>query len=99
MIDKDTHRNRCKAKKLGSLILKPAPQRSDQENQELVNMLKAIPFFQKKVNLKDSNYRDLASRFKFQIGSVQENIINYGDEGDNFYIILLGIVQIMIPNP
>ena len=62
-------------------------------------MLKAIPFFQKKVNLKNSSYRDLASRFKFQIGSVQENIINYGDEGDNFYIILLGIVQILIPNP
>ena len=62
-------------------------------------MLKAIPFFQKKANLKESSFRDLASRFKFQIGNVQENIINYGYEGDNFYIILLGIVQILIPNP
>jgi hypothetical protein len=28
-----------------------------------------------------------------------ENVINFGDEGENFYLILLGLVCIKIPNP
>ena len=62
-IDKDIHRNRCKAKKICKLIMKPPGIRSETESQDLVNMLRAIPFFQKKVTLKESNFKDLASRF------------------------------------
>jgi hypothetical protein len=28
-----------------------------------------------------------------------ENVIEYGDVAENFYIILLGVVNIKIPNP
>ena len=28
-----------------------------------------------------------------------ENVIEFGDQGDNFYIILKGVVAIEIPNP
>lgn len=28
-----------------------------------------------------------------------KDVINYGDNGDKFYIIIKGIVQVLIPNP
>jgi hypothetical protein len=31
--------------------------------------------------------------------NVGDKVINYGDVGDTLYIILLGVVSIMIPNP
>lgn len=36
---------------------------------------------------------------KFQKVNAQETVINYGDIGDQFFIILKGVVSVHIPNP
>ena len=36
---------------------------------------------------------------KFQRVNAQETVINHGDIGDQFFIILKGVVSVQIPNP
>jgi hypothetical protein len=63
-------------------------------------MLKKIPFFQNLgTELKDSAYRELSKIVQFQQCLAMDNIIEFGESGDKFYIILLGVVSINIPNP
>ena len=61
----------------------------------LLQLLKKTPNIPEKI----SSNRDLANKMKLHIGNIGENVVNFGDEGDTFYIILLGIVAIKIPNP
>jgi hypothetical protein len=37
--------------------------------------------------------------FKFVVTKEGENVFNYGESGDLFYIIVKGSVGVMIPNP
>lgn len=62
-------------------------------------MLKSIPFFKKTPDIKESAYRDLSYKLKFQSNNVMDKVIEYGDVGDKFYILFLGVVAINIPNP
>ena len=39
------------------------------------------------------------SAFKFVAAKEGENVFNYGESGDLFYIIVKGSVGVMIPNP
>ena len=62
-------------------------------------MIKGIEFFKKIPNLKDWVFKDLAQKFQLEKLQVTENATNFGESGDKFYIVLLGVLEVEIPNP
>ena len=57
-----------------------------------------IKFFKQR-NIKQNELVELVSAFKFEEFEAGEDVINHGESGDKFYIILKGKVKVMIPNP
>ena len=46
-----------------------------------------------------SDLKDLAGALKYQKTLAMDNCITFGEKGENFYIIIQGIVSVSIPNP
>jgi CRP-like cAMP-binding protein len=63
-----------------------------------VSLISEIKFFREK-NIKHKDMMDLASAFKFHKEEANSNVFDHGDVGENFYIIIKGIVGVEIPNP
>jgi len=42
-------------------------------------------------------FRFIAEHIKFEFFEEGENVINYGDRGDKFFILIKGEVSILIP--
>ena len=80
-------------------LQKPSDQRSDVALDKLSVLIKQVKFFKQMTDLTKSDFRDLASSFKFQFCRGMTNVCQIGDFGDKFYIVLRGVLSIRIPNP
>ena len=50
-------------------------------------------------NLDHQEKTELANLFKFETFSGMDYVMNIGDQGDKFYIIIQGVVSVQIHNP
>lgn len=62
--------------------------RTETDLDELVKLIKDISFFKDRASIKTQDIRELAATFKFQEVREGNNVISYGDIGENFYLIL-----------
>lgn len=83
------------------MLEKPIEQRNESEIDQLTDLLKKEKFFQQadRKNLSYMEMREIASHLTFRRVGGLENIVEYGDEANHFYIIIKGVVSIFIPNP
>jgi signal-transduction protein with cAMP-binding, CBS, and nucleotidyltransferase domain len=63
--------------------------------------IKSIPFFKYRDTgvITDQDSYEIASSLKFEKFKAGEKVVNFGDDGDKFYIILKGVVSVQIRNP
>ena len=73
-------------------------QRSQVEQEELADLISQNKFFAQK-NIKREDMVELVNCFKFDVRNQGENVFDYGDKGEHFYIIIKGMVGVFIPNP
>ena len=69
------------------------------EVEEFVELLSEIRFFQERKDIKKRDLKELMSVFKIVETQHDQNVVNYGEPGENFYIIIKGQVSVQIPNP
>ena len=65
----------------------------------VIGTLKNIQFFQSRKYITYTDYRDLSHSLEFIDVPKNQYIINFGEQGDKFYIILKGEVSVLVPNP
>eukprot|EP00347_Sterkiella_histriomuscorum_P023519 403334331 len=79
-------------------ILKKSPEtRTDKDLQILIPIVQNISFFKEK-KIKARDLIEICQRLKYENISAQKNVIQYGEYGDRFYIILEGQVSVWIPD-
>ena len=62
-------------------------------------MLKHEKFFNDNYELDlEQDLIDVASHLQIESFSPRSTVINYGELGDKFYIVLKGVVKVLIPN-
>ena len=61
--------------------------------------MRKLEFFKNKRYITQMEYKELSLSLDYLEIKKDENIIEYGDEGDLFYIILSGEVKVEVPNP
>mmetsp|Transcript_4756 Transcript_4756/g.7181 ORF Transcript_4756/g.7181 Transcript_4756/m.7181 type:complete len:100 (-) Transcript_4756:551-850(-) len=72
---------------------KPASQRTEVEIEQVVNFLKTIQFFKDR-KIKHKDMMELVSAFRLESFPDGHNVINHGEAGNSFFIILQGIVSV-----
>lgn len=86
--------------KLKQILQKPVYFRTNLENDHLVALVQEIKFFQERATqIKESDLRDLTQSFQVVEFQKGENVLNYGEAGDQFYTIIEGKISVQIPNP
>ena len=79
--------------KLGSLLLVPKKDRTESQLSEIEESVNQFPFFEK---MKPDLRKELCHSIDFMELQAGHVIFNQGDEGDCFYIVLKGAVEIYI---
>ncbi len=80
------------------ILLKPPAQRFFDDIRQLVPLFKNIKLF-KDQNIQDSELPEIVQCLTYQTFKPGENVFEYGNQGDKFYMILSGEVSVLIPNP
>ena len=93
-----THNKLKKTHVMRKILPKEMSKRTEEDLDELVRLIKDISFFKDRSSLKTQDIRELAACFKFKEVNEGNNVINYGDIGENFYLIIQGIVSVLIKN-
>lgn len=83
---------------LKTILQKPQQQRSKEELQDVENIISNHQFFKKNIKSRE-HCEQIVQLMHFEECQEFQNVINYGEKGDKFYIILKGLVSIKIPNP
>ena len=86
------------SKEIKNLLKKPLNQRSREDIEKLTSLIKDIQFFKDRKQLTHDEMRELASCLHLESISAMDKVINYGEKGDKFYIIIRGVVSVQIPN-
>ena len=73
-------------------------ERTDEEEKCLEEIIAQAKFFQDK-NMKYDDFKDLVRNFQFQQYNAGDNVIEINTMGENFYIILKGLVSVLVKNP
>ena len=71
------------------ILQKPSDHRSDAETKALVPLIQNIQFFQDK-KIKPKDLVEICSRLRYEHHPKGKNVIEIGEVGDKFYIILQG---------
>jgi CRP-like cAMP-binding protein len=58
--------------------------------------MKRVQFFRER-NVRDADYPFIIEALKYQFFKRDETIMNWGDLGDKFYIIIKGSVKVLVP--
>lgn len=78
------------------ILEKPQEQRTESEIDQVTDLLKKEKFF-KQAERKDLTYhdiREIASHLTFRRVGGLENVMDYGDEANDFFIIIKGVVTV-----
>ena len=81
-----------------AILFKPAEQRSTYELRNLVPLISDIAYFSK-LKLKPYELNEVCSGLEYRVVNKDSFVINYGEQGDLFYIILKGKVSVWQPVP
>ena len=92
------HKNHEKIQTVRQLLMKPCNERSQSDCELLIDMIKDNDFFKNRQELKTSDLRDLALNFQIQEIPQFQNVFEFDDIGDTFYMIIKGIVSVQVPN-
>ena len=64
----------------------------------LIPMIKSIKFFKKdSEEMTDQDLKFLTERLKLEAFNPFENVINKGEQGDKFYIMIQGAIDVYVP--
>lgn len=77
------------------IIMKAYKERTSQENETLIDLVRKIKFFKKSPQLVEEVSKIIGQ----QLNAPGEEFIKYGEYGDQFYIIMSGKVNVNVPNP
>lgn len=97
---KDHHEcllNQKNIERLKKTLRKHTLRRSPEEVRDLIEYFENIPFL-KKLSFDRQERTELANLFKIETFQGMDNVMNIGDEGDKFYIIIQGVVSIQVHN-
>lgn len=75
----------------------PIKQRSVFQIRELVPLVRNLPFFKER-KLKDSAINECLSLMTLKVAKKDEFVIEYGTFGEEFYVILEGDCEVLVPN-
>lgn len=64
----------------------------------VVSLIKGLKFFKER-NIYDLDLQEVTNVLKFEKFSPGEIIMNFGEKGDKFYVIVQGLALVRIPNP
>jgi hypothetical protein len=64
---------------------------------KLIPLIKDIPFFKDR-NLNGAMLLDIVSIMEYKSVQQENYVFEYGDLGDNFYLLLNGSVEVQIPD-
>jgi PAB1-binding protein PBP1 len=101
MVSKDAVRNRANSQKhktLKRIMTKAPTQRTAAEEVELEELMKQSKFFQDK-EMKYEDFKDLVMNFEFDSFKAGETVFDINSTGDEFYIVMKGVVRVMVKNP
>ena len=80
-------------------ILKKAPkQRTEEDLDLLMEVLREIEFFRSKPELTYGDLRELAQTFSYEVAEADQTLFKEGDPAEKFYLILEGSVSVVIKN-
>ena len=82
-----------------NILNKPTRGKNEEDVKELMPFLKQIKFFQERTSIKDSDYPEIISSINYEFMQAGKEVFHYDQPGDKFYIILLGSVKVILPNP
>ena len=72
--------------------------RTEKDDKQLLGLMKEWKFFNDK-NLTDEEMVELIQHFDFESYKTKDCIMNLGDQGDTFYILIKGAVSVLVKNP
>ena len=79
-------------------LMKPSHLRSEHDCLNLIAYMKNVKFFAQR-DVKDQDFQSIIDCLQHESFQPGEAIMQYGDYGDKFYIILKGSVKCLIPSP
>jgi hypothetical protein len=77
-----------------NILQKPSGKRTDEDLDELVGLIKDIAWFKERQNLSANDIRELAACFQFEEVQEFNDVMEFGDTGESFYLILQGLVSV-----
>ena len=80
-------KNRDKIENCKAILKKIALKRSSQEVAEVVNLISELKFFKER-KIQTEDLEDITKVLTFERKQAGDIIINYGEKGDKFYIIV-----------
>ncbi|CAI2379308.1 unnamed protein product [Moneuplotes crassus] len=80
-----------------SILEKPKDERTEDEIEKLVSLIKNIEFFAER-NIREKYYPEIVACLKLQRFNCDEYVFHKGMEGKHFFIILEGSVNVCLPN-
>ena len=63
----------------------------------MLGYLKNVQFFKER-KIKNRDLEELVSAFRFEKFEAGEQIMEYGEPGEKFYVMIKGIVSVSVPN-
>ena len=82
---------------LADIIEKPTKNRSAFLIKELIPLVKPLPFFKER-GLKDTSIQETISLMEYKQVRKDEFVIEYGTFGDEFYVVLEGECEVLVPD-
>lgn len=79
------------------VLRQPVKNRKPHELSKLVPFLKNVPFFRDR-ELQDTAITETLSLMTFKEMEADDFVIEYGTFGDEFYVILDGECEVLVPN-
>lgn len=85
----------AKRARLIKIMQNPPAKRTEAEILELIDTLKGLDYFKRQVGkLGQGEWKDLASSLEYTKSPKNTDIINYGETGDKFYLVLSGFLTV-----
>lgn len=87
----DDNRNRDKIQTRMNILQKPANKRTIAESQHVLDLVKDLKFFKDR-EIGDEDLQEITKVLSFEKFAPGDIIINFGEQGDKFYVIIQGFV-------